>query len=326
MTTEIPLIDLTPWFEGTDDERLALAHEVDAHLRRCGFLVVINHGVPRDVIDTCRSEARTFFYLPDEVKAEVEMQGSVYRGWLGPGLESNAATYGVDTPPDLKEAFSYGPVDADADLRVEFPEFYAPNRWPDSVPGLRAAAEAYWNAARELHDHLLDAMSLALELPLTHLRELSASPTSNVTLNWYGPREANQPLPNQFRVGPHTDFGLLTVLDREAGMGGLQICDESGEWVDAPVVPGSLTINTGDLLRRWTNDRWCSNIHRVLPPPAEIPTEELISLVFFGEPSHDTVVETFESCISEDNPAKYEPILARDYLDEKMAALAVVES
>jgi isopenicillin N synthase-like dioxygenase len=324
MTMQIPLVDLQPWFEGTPEERSALAAEVDEHLQRCGFLVVTNHRVPHEVIDTCRSEVRSFFYLPEEVKAETAMIEGIYRGWLGSGLESNAATYGIDTPPDLKEAYNYGPVDVvDEALRAEAPEWFAPNRWPDSVPGLQAAAEAYWREARNLHDHLCDIMSLALGLPLTHLRDLSLKPTSNVTLNWYGPREANQPLPNQFRVGPHTDFGLLTVLDREPGMGGLQVCDESGEWVDAPVVPGGLTINTGDLLRRWTNNRWCSNIHRVLPPPAELPTEELISLVFFGEPSHDTIVETFDSCISDDNPAKYEPIPAREYLDEKMAALMV---
>lgn len=320
----IPLIDLDRWFEGTAAERSAIAGEVDRHLQRCGFLVVTNHRVPAEVIDACRSEARTFFHQNDEAKAEVAMTPSVYRGWVGPGLESNAASYGVDTPPDLKEAFSYGPIDvADEALRTEVPDSYGENPWPTSTPGLQSASEAWWRSARWLHDELLDVLSLALDLPLTTLRDLSTSPTANVTINWYGPRNANEPLPNQFRVGPHTDFGLLTVLDREPGHGGLQIKDEDQNWVDAPYVPGSLTINTGDLIKRWTNDRWCSNEHRVLPPPLEYPTEELISLVYFGEPTYDTVVETFDSCVSEDNPAKYPPILSRTYLDEKMEALVV---
>ncbi|MEM1335998.1 MAG: isopenicillin N synthase family oxygenase, partial [Actinomycetota bacterium] len=79
----------------------------------------------------------------------------------------------------------------------------------------------------------------------------------------------------------------------------------------------------GDLLRRWTNDRWCSNVHRVLPPPSEEPTEELISLVYFGEPNPDALVETFPSCITAHRPAQYDPILACDYLDRKMAELVV---
>jgi len=324
MTLEIPLVDLDPWFDGTPDERLDVARQVDAHLQRCGFLIVTNHRVPPEVIDTCRSEARAFFHRSADVKEEVAIQPGPYRGWVGPGLESNAASYGIDTPPDLKEAFSFGPVDvADETLRSTEPDFYGANIWPTSTPGLQPACEEWWRTARSLHDELLDVLSLALDLPLTTLRDLSTSPTANVTINWYGPRAGNEPLPNQFRVGPHTDFGLLTVLDRQPGLGGLQIKDEHDNWVDAPHVPGGLTINTGDLIRRWTNDRWCSNQHRVLPPPVEEPTEELISLVYFGEPTFDTVIETFESCVSSDNPAKYPPILSRTYLDEKMAALVV---
>ncbi len=319
----IPLIDLDPWFEGSPEVRRALAEQVDTHLQRCGFLVVVNHRVPRAVIDECRSQARAFFHLPAEEKAEVALNGEAYRGWVGPGLESNAATYGVATAPDLKETYAYGPVDVpDETLRERVPRWYAKNIWPSTPVGFRPAAEAWWRAARVLSDELHDVLSLALNLPETKLRELSAATTSNVSLNWYGPRGANVPLPDQFRIGPHTDFGMMTVLDREPGMGGLQVLDDDGNWIDAPMVPGSLIINTGDLIKRWTNDRWKSNEHRVLPPPAENPTEELISLVFFGEPNHDAVVEAFASTTSGDS-AKYPPVLASDYLAAKMDALAV---
>ncbi len=324
MATAIPLIDLDTWFDGTPDQRRTLAAEVDAHLRRLGFLVVVNHRLPRAVIDECRAQARAFFHQPEELKAEVALAGEAYRGWVGPGLESNAATYGVQTAPDLKETYAYGPVDLpDEELRTRDPRWYAPNVWPATPPGFRAAAEAWWRAARTLHDELLDVLSLALGLPLTHLRERATAPTAQVSLNWYGPRGADEPLPDQFRIGPHTDFGLLTVLDREPGMGGLQVLDEHGDWIDAPVVPDSLIINTGDLIRRWTNDRWCSNEHRVLPPPAERPQEELISLVFFGEPDHDALIQALPTCVSATEPAKHPPVLAHEYLAAKMDALAV---
>lgn len=320
----IPLIDLDRWFLGGEAERAALARDVDAHLQRLGFLVVINHRVPRAVIDECREQSRQFFHQPAEVKAAVAVTGDAYRGWVGPGLESNAATYGVATAPDLKETYAYGVVDlSDEGLRTSQPRWFAPNVWPDTPTGFRAAAEAWWRAARALSDELLDIASLALELPLHHLRDLSDVATSQVSINWYGPRGADQPLPDQFRIGPHTDFGMFTVLDREPGMGGLQVLDEHGAWIDAPVIPGSLIINTGDLLRHWTNDRWCSNEHRVLPPPVERPQEELISLVFFGEPNHDVLVEPFPVCVSSGTPAKHPPVLASDYLGTKMDALAV---
>ena len=99
--------------------------------------------------------------------------------------------------------------------------------------------------------------------------------------------------------------------------------NDDGNWVDAPCVDGSLIINTGDMLRQWTNDRWCSNEHRVLPPMAGAPNEELISLIFFHEPDADAVIEPFETCVSTENPARYEPIAAMDYLAEKFAALTV---
>jgi isopenicillin N synthase-like dioxygenase len=321
--TTIPLVDLDRWFAGDPAERLALAAEVDADLRRLGFLVVVNHGIDPAVMTELREQCRAFFHQPPEAKAPIAMTAGAYRGWVGPGLESNAATYGVDTPPDLKETFAYGPVDLpDPTLRERF-ESYAPNRWPAAPVGFQEAAEAWWRAAFHLSNELLDLCSLALGLPQAELRNHCAATTASVSLNWYGPRGDSQPEENQFRIGPHTDFGTLTILDRQPGAGGLQVLDEDGEWIDAPFVPGSLIINTGDLIRQWTNDRWESNQHRVLPPPASNPDEELISLVFFHEPDHEAWIEAFDTCVSADNPARYPGVAAHEYLAAKMAALAV---
>ena len=322
--TTIPLIDLDRWFGGDDAERAALAADVDAHLRRLGFLLVINHRVPKAVIDECRAESRAFFHLPPDRKAAIAMSGEAYRGWVGPGLESNAATYGIDTPPDLKETFAFGPVDVpDEALRTASPVTFAPNRWPAEPAGFQTAAEAWWRAAKTLADELLELCSSALGLPEERLGAQCRATSAQVSLNWYGPRGDTEPEPDQFRVGPHTDFGTLTILDREPGAGGLQVQDEAGEWIDAPYVEGSLLINTGDLIRRWTNDRWCSNQHRVLPPPALVPTEELISLVFFHEPDDDALIEALETCVDAEHPERHPPVIAHDYLAVKMAALEV---
>jgi isopenicillin N synthase-like dioxygenase len=323
--TEIPLVDLGRWFDAAGDERRAVAAEVDGHLQRLGFLLIVGHRLPHAVIADCRAAAQGFFHLPAARKAEVALRsGGAYRGWVGPGLESNAATYGIDTPPDLKETFAYGPVDvADEGLRGGVPRWFAPNRWPAEPAGFQPAAEAWWRAARALADELLDLCSAAVGLPQTYLRERSTATTSQVSLNWYGPRGDEQPQVGQYRIGPHTDFGTLTILDRQPGAGGLQVLDEGGEWIDAPYVEGGLLVNTGDMLRRWTNDRWSSNEHRVLPPPASRPTEELLSLIFFHEPDHDAVVDAFPSCVAPGADPRYPPVLAGDYLAAKMDALAV---
>jgi isopenicillin N synthase-like dioxygenase len=129
----IPLIDLAPWFDGDDSARAELAATVDAQLQRCGFLVVVNHGIDPLVLAEARAACTDFFHQPEAEKAKLTPINDAYRGWIGGGKESNAATYGVDTPPDLKETFAYGTVDVrDESLRAEHPTWYAPNQWPSA--------------------------------------------------------------------------------------------------------------------------------------------------------------------------------------------------
>ena len=126
---------------------------------------------------------------------------------------------------------------ADESLRTRSPLTFAPNRWPSRPAGFRAAAEAWWRAGRQLADELLDLCSLALALPQPTLRDRCRATTAQVSLNWYGPRGASDPEPNQFRVGPHTDFGTLTVLDREPGARRTPGArTRTGDWIDAPYV------------------------------------------------------------------------------------------
>ncbi|MEM7323274.1 MAG: 2-oxoglutarate and iron-dependent oxygenase domain-containing protein [Actinomycetota bacterium] len=320
----IPLVDLAPWFNGDDEQRRILAADVDVHLRRCGFLVVVNHGIDPTVFSTLRAECSRFFHLPEGYKSTITPETDVYRGWIGAGQEANAATYGIDTPPDMKETFAYGVVDLpDESLRTTNPRWYAGNVWPDDPPGFQPAAEAFWRSSLGLANELLQLFALALDLEEDALLDQCRQSTATGTLNWYWPFTQSAPADNQYRIGPHTDFGTLTILDRQPGMGGLQVLDDDGDWIDAPCVDDSLIVNTGDMLRQWTNDRWCSNEHRVLPPSAEAPDEELISLVFFHEPDAQTIISPLPTCVSEANPARYQPISAMDYLAEKFAALEV---
>ena len=325
--SEIPLVDLAPWFSGDHHARARVANEVDSHLQRLGFLVVVNHGIAADLIERCRAEALAFFHLSIEEKSGCAMdlgEDDAYRGWVSAGLESTAATYGLDMLPDLRESFTCGPVVVpDPALRQRAPRWFAPNVWPPGRPAFQQRAEEWWIAARDLADELLDIFSLALDLPRTYLRDKCTATTADATFNYYMPRSDLAPAPGQFRIGPHTDFGTLTILNRQPGAGCLQVLNETGTWIDAPDVPDSLVINTGDLMRQWTNDRWESNQHRVLPPPETHPDEELLSLVFFHEPNFDTQISVLDTCVSAGRPPRYAPISAADYLATKMDALAV---
>jgi isopenicillin N synthase-like dioxygenase len=143
-----------------------------------------------------------------------------------------------------------------------------------------------------------------------------------MNINWYPPIPVvGEPEPGQFRIGPHTDFGTVTILDREPGRGGLQVWTGQDGWQDAPYEPGAFTINTGDLLARWSGGRWKSNRHRVLPPQAEAPDEDLVSLVYFYEADHDAVIESLPPPIGK--PNDYAPVVVAEFLKERLDAITV---
>jgi isopenicillin N synthase-like dioxygenase len=143
-----------------------------------------------------------------------------------------------------------------------------------------------------------------------------------MNINWYPPMAvAGPPEPGQFRIGPHTDFGTVTILDREPGRGGLQVWTEQDGWEDAPYQPGTFTINTGDLLARWSGARWKSNRHRVLPPQAEAPDEDLVSLVYFYEADHDAVIESLQPPIGK--RGGYAPVVSGQFVKKLLDAITV---
>ncbi|MGW3623909.1 isopenicillin N synthase family dioxygenase [Streptomyces sp. NPDC000880] len=294
----IPTIDLRLWLSADRAARARIAESVDQALRTAGFLLVTGHGVDPGLRGEIRAAARDFFRLPDQEKEPyaVKVGG---RGWLGPGAEANAYAEGTETPPDLKESLSFAAEDPTGDPAVDA-EWFLPNTWPAEVPHLRDLVETYLAAMRALSGQLLELLGVALGEPEDFFTRHTTHPTWGFNVNWYPGRDrVGDPQPGQFRIGPHTDFGTVTVLDRQAGKGGLQVftdpADGGAGWEDAPYDPEAFTINIGDLMARWTGDRWRSGRHRVLPPPADVPAEELISLVYFYECDPGTAVRGINS-------------------------------
>jgi len=315
----IPTVDLRPWLSGDADTRAAIARTVDEALQTAGFLLVTGHGVDPALRAGVREAARAFFALPAEVKERyaVKVGG---RGWLGPGAEANGYSEGTETPPDLKESLSFATHEPFDDPIVNA-EWYAPNVWPAEAPELRALCEEYLDRMGELEKELLTLLGDALGLESDFFSRNMDHPTYGFNINWYpGIEVVGEPEPGQFRIGPHTDFGTVTILDRQAGKGGLQVYTDEGGWEDAPFDPAAFTINIGDLMARWTGDRWRSGRHRVLPPPADAPAEELMSLVYFGECSPGTIVESVPAPVGR---VAYEPFDSHVYLRGQLDSITV---
>jgi isopenicillin N synthase-like dioxygenase len=308
----IPLVDIA------DGATPAVGKAVDEALRTSGFLLVTGHGVPDDGRRAARAAAREFFALPAAVKQRYAVAVGGH-GYLGPGAEANAAAEGTAGPPDLKESWTVGADDPTGDAEIDA-VWFASNVWPAEVPALQRELEAHMARMRAVADTLLEIGAVGLGLPANHFTRHTGHPSYTLNVNRYPPlTEVGPPGEDQFRIGPHTDFGTFTVLDREPGAGGLQV-DMDGTWVDAPYVEGAFTINVGDLLSRWTGGRWRSTRHRVLPPQATAPDEDLVSLVYFYELDPHTVVESLGPPVGH---TAAPPVRAADYLADKLAAITV---
>jgi isopenicillin N synthase-like dioxygenase len=320
MQPSVPVIDLTPWLSGGQAGRAGVATQVDAALQSVGFFLITGHGVPDELRTRVRAQARAFFALPPETKQgyAVTVGG---RGWLPPGVEANGYAEGTQTPPDMKESFAVGADRPTGDPEVDG-YWFQRNVYPAEVPALEPAVVAYLARMRALADDLLVLCAAGLGLEPGFFTRHTGHATHTMNINRYPPMTlAGAPENGQFRIGPHTDFGTVTILDREPGRGGLQVWTEQDGWQDAPYVPGAFTINSGDLLARWSGGRWKSNRHRVLPPQAEAPDEDLVSLVYFYEADHDAVIESLRPPIGK--PNDYEPVVSAQFLKTRLDAITI---
>jgi isopenicillin N synthase-like dioxygenase len=320
---QFPVIDLARFEAARGSERRALADEVDRICRDTGFLAVANHGVPRDVIDGVWSQAHAFFDLPIEEKqrARAPYPGYPY-GYLGPELESLAKSRNVDSPPDLKESFNGGPLSIPADMTdPEALAFcYAATIWPERPAGFEAAWRAYYAALEDLASRIMTLFAAALGLPDDYFAPFIDAPVSALRALNYPSQEA-APREGQLRAGAHTDYGSLTILLPQEGSRGLEIASPGGGWIEAPPVPGAFVINIGDLMQRWTNDRWVSTLHRVVNPPAQAgATSRRQSLAFFHQPNWFAEIACLEARLAPGERPKYEPVLSGPYLMSKFKA------
>lgn len=308
-------IDLATWRTGTPEEKAAAAVDFDASMREAGFVLVVGEPVPVAVPAALRAAATDFFGLPVEQKEPYRAERLGTRGWVPYGVEANAYASGEESPPDMKESF----VCPTSDLPGHEGALTAV--WPDEVPHLRDAANAHLAAVEALHLELLELAAVALGLDDRRYLAERAGVESAMNINWYPARaHVGPPEPGQWRIGPHTDFGTITILDRQPGLGGLQVELLDGTWVDAPWIEGSIVMNCGDLLAAWSNGRWRSAPHRVLPPTEEAPDESLVSLVYFCESAWDIEIAPLPGL---DPPDAFAPFNAGEYLQAKLDQITV---
>ncbi|HEX4352981.1 MAG TPA: 2-oxoglutarate and iron-dependent oxygenase domain-containing protein, partial [Polyangiales bacterium] len=269
MDALVPIVDLAPFLKREPGAAARVAAEFDAACSTLGFVQVVGHGIDPNVIDSMLAQVDAFFALPvaDKLKL-VPPHPGINRGYAPRGTEALSYSLGLEAAaPDLFEAFNIGPdrVPDDAWHRAAPHNFFAPNLWPAALPLFRRGLSDYFDAAVSVAMTLTEVAALALALPSHWFRPFVDRSTLTLRVNHYEhTADEPEPLAGQMRMGAHTDYGMITVLyaDRVAG---LQVLDARGQFRDVIPEAGALLVNLGDLTAQWTNDRWRSTLHRVVP-------------------------------------------------------------
>jgi isopenicillin N synthase-like dioxygenase len=305
---EIPILDLAAYLRGEPGERRRIAGELRHIFERVGFYFITNHGVPQTLVERMFEEVKRFHAQPLEAKLRVKINQHNVGYMPMRGATTRHSQISQNNKPNVNEAFF-----AKRDLPVDHPDvvagkpFRCANQWPENLAGFRETVVAYQSALESLGKALLPAYALALDLPEDAFDEGFREPTYTLRMTHYPQQEAE--VEGEYGLAPHTDTSFMTLLAQNR-IPGLAIRLPSGRWIDAPAIDGAFLVNGGDLLRRWTNDRFLATPHRVVNRSGQ----ERYAIPFFFDCATDYVMTPLDTCVSPQNPARYDPITYVEYI------------
>jgi isopenicillin N synthase-like dioxygenase len=303
----IPVLDIGPCLAGVPGARDNLAAHIARSCEDTGFLVLSGHGIDPALPAGCFEAAARFFAMPDEEKLALKV-GALNIGFLPTGAQViRTSRVAENRKPNLNESFyiirDRGPDHPDIVARKPFVGL---NRWPPDLPGFRAATLAYFTAMEALARRLLPVMATALGMPADYLDDDFRDPTCTLRLIRYQPQPDAEV--DRFGFAPHIDTNFFTFLAQSA-LPGLEVRTREGEWLRPPAIPGTFVVNTAEMLGRYSNDRFAPTPHRVV----NASNAMRYAIPFFFGPDNDAVIRPVPSCVTPDNPARYEPLLYEDH-------------
>lgn len=302
MNSPIPGVDVDPYLRGQPGALESLARTLRHICENVGFFYIENHGIPDELINDAFAASERVHAMPVERKTEIKLnEHNIGYMFVNESMQRHSKVEVARKPNYNESFFCIRERSADDPDVLANKPFRGMNLWPRDLPGFREAALAYQGAIEQLGMKMLPAMARALDLPSDFFSSYFEIPYMQLRMLHYPVRDEN--VPDQFGAGAHTDAGFLTFL-MQREVGGLQIRRTDGVWIDAPVLPGKFLINTGDILRRWTNDRFLSTPHRVMNNAGR----DRYSLAFFFGPNLDKELTALPSCHGPGNPPKHEPI------------------
>jgi isopenicillin N synthase-like dioxygenase len=253
-------------------------------------------------MDSVMEQSRLLFDLPESAKLKLDKrQSDCNRGYETLGGQ----TLQPGALPDRKEGFYIGEEVSEGDPR--FGQFnQGANQWPIDMPAFQPTMMAYYGALCVVSANLMRGMALSLNLEEHAFEAFTRRPLTALRLLHYPPSRPE--VPDEMGAGAHTDFGGLTFLMQD-DVGGLQVNSQCG-WIEAPMIPGAYIVNLGDMIARWTNNRYVSSLHRVINRSGR----ERYSVPFFytGNPHYE--VRCLETCLNSGEQPAYPPIKVEEHL------------
>ena len=304
----IPIIDLGPYLAGQagalDSAAAALRHA----LTEIGFYSIVNHGVPLPLVREVYRQVSRFHARPhdEKLKIKLDRHNVGYLPMMGDTLRTSVVAN--VTKPNLNEAFfmarDLAPGHADV---VSGRRFRSVNQWPEGLPGFREALVEYCDALERLVRRLVRVYARALDLPATYFDGPFADFQYKLRATHY-PSQPEAP-DDEYGIAPHTDTSFLTLLAPNE-VPGLAFRTLAGDWIDVPTVPDAFVVNGGQLLLRWTNDRFLATPHRAVNRTGG----ERYALAFFCDAQIDWPIAAVPTCVGPACPPRYETTYYTEYM------------
>ncbi|KAI1608111.1 1-aminocyclopropane-1-carboxylate oxidase [Exophiala viscosa] len=299
-----PLLDFSSYYGSDEAAKAKLVDEVRKCCLHNGFFQIIGHRVPAELQEAVFTMSRTFFSLPQESKDKASIEtNSWYRGYE----KKESQILEAGTAPELKEGYYLG-----EDLPRDHPYFVnkklnsGPNMWPQDLSDsdseeFKSVLTRYYRMMHELARDVLAVLAKTLDLESSYFDAFTEDAVATLRLLHYPPQPKDSDLKLTRGIGAHTDFGAITLLMQNE-VDGLQVYEKAtGDWLDVEPRKGAYVVNLGNMFMRWSNDKYISNLHRVINKSGR----ERYSVPFFFSGNPDYVVQCLPNCRKEGEPAKY---------------------
>ena len=308
-TDTIPVIDLGPYLAGVPGALDRAAGALHHALTEIGFYAIVNHGVPQELIREVYAQVARFHAQPLDRKLtiKIDKHNVGYLPMMGDTLRTSVVE--TVTKPNFNEAlFTARDLPPDHPDVIADRRFRSANQWPDQLPGLREAVVEYCDTLERLVQKLVRIYARALDLPAAYFDAAFQDFQYKLRATHYPQQPADAP-DDEFGIAPHTDTSFLTLLAPNE-VPGLSIRAQNGGWIEPSPPDGAFMVNGGQLLLRWTNDRFLATPHRAVNRTGG----ERYALAFFCDANIDWPVAAVPTCVGPDDPPKYETTYYTDYM------------